>query len=103
MERDFPPHSTHFQDRAGHDQLTTAIGRGSPALISFSINTEPGERQPPRIASFQSFRRLFFQMSKNPYTPDADPNTLFLERTFLAGDYLAGVGYGKKFMKYCSY
>lgn len=29
------------------------------------------------------------------YGPDEDPATIFLERSFLAGDFIAGVGYGE--------
>lgn len=31
----------------------------------------------------------------SPWTPDEDPNTLFLERTFVAGDFITGMGYGE--------
>ena len=33
-------------------------------------------------------------MAPNPYAPDEDPSTIFLERTFIAGDFITGVGYG---------
>ncbi|KIJ27597.1 hypothetical protein M422DRAFT_37667 [Sphaerobolus stellatus SS14] len=36
----------------------------------------------------------------NPYLPDEDPATLFLERTFLAGDFITGVEYGIQFILY---
>lgn len=29
------------------------------------------------------------------YGPDEDPATIFLERSFLAGDFVSGVGYGE--------
>jgi hypothetical protein len=34
---------------------------------------------------------------RNPYRPDEDNVTLNLERFFLAGDFVSGVGYGKSF------
>ncbi|KAI0311178.1 hypothetical protein OF83DRAFT_779726 [Amylostereum chailletii] len=36
----------------------------------------------------------------NPYRPDEDYNTIFLERTFLAGDLLCGLGYGIQLVMY---
>lgn len=29
------------------------------------------------------------------YGPEGTPNDIFLERTFLAGDFISGVGYGE--------
>ncbi|KAF5385154.1 hypothetical protein D9615_001082 [Tricholomella constricta] len=34
------------------------------------------------------------------YGPDEDPNTIMLERMFLAGDFISGVGYGVQLMLY---
>ena len=33
-------------------------------------------------------------MAPNPYAPGEDVNAIFLERTFIAGDFITGVGYG---------
>ena len=30
------------------------------------------------------------------YGPDASPHEIFLERTFIAGDFISGVGYGQQ-------
>jgi hypothetical protein len=30
------------------------------------------------------------------YGPDASPEEIFLERTFVAGDFVCGVGYGEE-------
>lgn len=35
-------------------------------------------------------------MASTPYYgPDESASTIFLERTFMAGDFICGVGYGK--------
>nr|GAT55998.1 predicted protein [Mycena chlorophos] len=41
-------------------------------------------------------------MAPSPYTPDETPQTLEYERTFIAGDVIAGTGYGIQLMLYVS-